>query len=208
VQLLEAISDFPVGKAMIVPRKCCLGDDVHPELPLIGAVGVRSNGFCSTRVALVVVAVVLGDFWGLWIRDLLDESGADARRLVEVFATLGTAVTGDLDFSIWLRSVAPFRVVSGFSTGRATVSTWLFVVLVPIGRGRLILVRLVLARWCMWSLVPPELRSETFVFLAELFILFAELFVVLSELFVFLSPLLEFLFKISKMCEDLFFGRL
>ena len=82
-----------------------------------------------------MVTIVLCDFWRLWVREFLDESGADARRLVELFTTLWTAVTGDLDFVIWIESIAPFRLVSSFSTGRATVSTWLFVVLVPVGRG-------------------------------------------------------------------------
>jgi hypothetical protein len=40
VELLKAVADLPVGKAVIVPGECCLYDDVHPELPLIGAVGV------------------------------------------------------------------------------------------------------------------------------------------------------------------------
>ena len=49
-------------------------------------------------MALVVVPVVLCDFRWLWIREFLDESGADARRLVKGFTTLGTAVTRDLNF--------------------------------------------------------------------------------------------------------------
>ena len=40
VELLEAVADLPVGKAVVVPRESRLGDDVHLELPLIGAVGV------------------------------------------------------------------------------------------------------------------------------------------------------------------------
>jgi hypothetical protein len=36
----KAIGDLPVGKAVIVPRERRLCDDIHPELPLIGAVGV------------------------------------------------------------------------------------------------------------------------------------------------------------------------
>ena len=59
-----------------------------------------------------MVAVILCDFGWLWIWEFLDESGADARRLVERFATLWTAVTGDLDFSIWVRCVTPLRVMS------------------------------------------------------------------------------------------------
>ena len=119
-----------------------------------------------------MVAVVLCDFWWLWIRKFLDESGTDARRLVKLFATFWTAVTGDLDFFVWIRCRPPLRVVSGLSTRRTTVSTWLFVVLVPARRGRLLLVRLVLARWCMRSLVPPELCSEALVLFTELFKLF------------------------------------
>jgi len=34
VKLLEAVTDLPVGKAVIVPRQRRLCDDVHPELPL------------------------------------------------------------------------------------------------------------------------------------------------------------------------------
>ena len=85
------------------------------------------------------MAVVLCNFGWLWIREFLDESGADARRLVEPFATLRTAVTGNVDFSIWVRCGSPLRVVSGLSTRCPTVSTWLFVVLVRIGRGRRLL---------------------------------------------------------------------
>jgi len=110
-------------------------------------------------VALVVVPVVLCDLRWLWIREFLDESRADARRLVEPFAALWTAVAGNLDFFVWIRSVTPFRVVSRFSAGRTPVSTWLFVVLVPAGRGRLFLIGLFLARWRMRSLVPPKLGS-------------------------------------------------
>ena len=40
MQLLEAVGDLPVGEAVIVSGKSGLGDDVHPELPLVGAVGV------------------------------------------------------------------------------------------------------------------------------------------------------------------------
>ena len=40
VELLEAVTDLSIGKTMIVSRECCLCDNVHPELPLIGAVGV------------------------------------------------------------------------------------------------------------------------------------------------------------------------
>jgi len=60
-----------------------LGDNVHPELPLIGAVGVCSNCLGPTGVALVAVAVVLRDFWWLWVRYLLDESGARPPKLDE-----------------------------------------------------------------------------------------------------------------------------
>src|SRR5699024_5286615 len=48
----------------------------------------RGDSLCPTGVTLVVVAVVLGDLWWLWIWEFLDESGADARRLVKLFATL------------------------------------------------------------------------------------------------------------------------
>ena len=40
VELFEAIADLPVGKAVIVPRERRLCNDIHPELPLIGAVGM------------------------------------------------------------------------------------------------------------------------------------------------------------------------
>jgi hypothetical protein len=159
-------------------------------------------------MALVEVTVVLCDFWRLWIREFLDEPGADAHRLVEYFATVWTAITGDLDLLVWVRCSSPLRIVSRLPTWCTTVSTSLFVVLVLIGRGRLLLVRLVLARWCMRSFVPPEPGSEAFVllaellvFFAELLVLFLELFVFFSQLFVFLALFVEFLFKISKLCE-------
>ncbi|GAA0452377.1 hypothetical protein GCM10008985_05070 [Halococcus dombrowskii] len=69
--------------------------------------------------------------WRLWVWEFLDESGAGARRLVKLFATLRTTVTRDLNFLVRIRSIAPFWLVSGFSTRRAAVSTRLFVVLVP-----------------------------------------------------------------------------
>ena len=128
-----------------------------------------------------MVPVVLCDFWRLWIGKFLDESGADDRRLVKCSTTLWTAVTGDLDFSIRVRSVAPFRVVSGLSAGRATVSTWLFVVLVPAGRGRLWLIGLFLARRCVRPLVPSDLGSEPLVLLTEFLILLLELLVLLLK---------------------------
>lgn len=49
-------------------------------------------------MTLVVVAVILGDFRWLRIRELFDELGADARQLVKRFTTLWTAVAGDLGF--------------------------------------------------------------------------------------------------------------
>jgi len=133
-------------------------------------------------VTLIVVAVVLCDFWWLWIREFLDEPGTDARRLVEQFAALWTAVAGNLDFSVWIRSVTPFRVMAGFSARRATIGPWLFVVLVPVGRGRLFFIGLLLARWRMRSFVPPEFGSEALVLLMKLLILLLELFFLLLKL--------------------------
>ena len=78
-----------------------------------------------------MVPVVLCDFRWLWIGEFLNESGADARRLVKRFTTFWSTVTAELDFSIWVRSIAPFWIVSRLSARRAAVSTWLFVVLVP-----------------------------------------------------------------------------
>jgi hypothetical protein len=95
VELLEAISDLPMWKPMLVLREGRLSDDVHPELSLVGTVGVGRNSLSATRIAFVAVAVVLGGFWRLWVRNLFDESGADVLRLVKVLATLWTAVTGD-----------------------------------------------------------------------------------------------------------------
>jgi len=78
VKLLEAVSDLPVKKPMLILREGCLSDGVHPELPLIGAVRMRSNSLSATGVAFVAVAVVLGGFRRLWIGNLFDESGAGA----------------------------------------------------------------------------------------------------------------------------------
>ena len=58
------------------------------------------------------MAVVLGDFWWLRIRNLLNESGADAHRLVEVFATLRTTVTGNVNFLVGSRRRTPLWVVT------------------------------------------------------------------------------------------------
>ena len=130
MELLETIIDLPIGKTVCVPSQSCLGDDVHPELPLIGAVGVRSDSLRSTGVTLVVMAVVLRDFRWLGIWDLFYESGADARRLVKLLSALGTTITGNLKLLIWVRCVSPLRLMSGLSTGGSTVRAWLVVVLV------------------------------------------------------------------------------
>src|SRR6056297_3487731 len=190
MQLLEAVSNFPVGKAVIVPRKCCLGNNVHPELPLIGAVGVCSNGFCSTRAALVVVAVVPGDFWRLRIRNLLDESGADAHRLVEVVAALGTTVASDLNFFVGISCRTPLRVVTVLPTGSATVSSDIVVFIVLLGRG-LVGPRpsltgrsmriLVLPQACFEFFDPVALLFYQFVLFFDQFSLFVDLFVLLAE---------------------------
>ncbi len=118
---------------------------------------MRSNGLVPTGVALVVVAVVLGCLWRLRIRNLFDESRADALRLVERLATFWTAVTGDLDFPVWLRCRAPFRIMFRVPTRRPTVSPRLFVVVLAQRGRRLLIGRLVFARWCMRSFVPSKL---------------------------------------------------
>src|SRR6056297_2753336 len=161
MELLEAVGDFPVWKPMIVPRKRRLSNDVHPELPLIGAVGVGGDSFRPAGVALVAVAVVLCCLWWLWIGNLLDESGADARRLVEVITALRAAVTGNLDFPVWLRRRPPLWVVSLFTAGSPTVSPDIVVIIVLRGRG-LVGPRPSLAGWRMWILVLPEARFEFF----------------------------------------------
>ncbi|GAA0452422.1 hypothetical protein GCM10008985_05130 [Halococcus dombrowskii] len=94
-----------------------------------------------------------------------------------------------------IRSIAPFWLVSGFSTRRAAVGTRLFVVLVPIGRGRLFIAWLFLAWRSMRSLVPPEFGPEMLVLLPELF-----------ELLNLFPKLLVLFFKRSKAVEYLLFG--
>lgn len=164
MKLFEAVSDLPVGKPMFVLRECCLSDEVHPELSLVGTVGMRSNSLRTTSVAFVAVTVVLGGFWRLWVWNLFDESGADALRLVKVLATFWAAITGDFDFSVRIRSVSEGGVVSRFASRRSTISTsGIVVVLVARGR-RLTSARLLFAGRCMRSLVPPKLGSESFVF--------------------------------------------
>src|SRR5699024_6940772 len=150
---------------MLVLGEGCLSDDVHPELSLVRTVGVRSNRLSATSVAFVAVAVVLSSFWRLWIGNLFDESGADALRLVKVLAALRTAVTGDLDFSVRVRSVSEGWVVSRFASRCSTVSASGPVVVVLGRRGRrLARTRLLLAGRCMRTFVPSEFRSEPFVF--------------------------------------------
>ena len=77
---------------------------------------------------------------------------------------------GEVDEKPPTEGGAPCGVVSGLSAGRATDSRGLFVVLDPVGRGRLLLLRLVLARRCMWSFVPSDLGSEALVLFTELLI--------------------------------------
>jgi hypothetical protein len=91
-------------------------------------------------VTLLIVAVVLCDFRRLWIKEVLDESRADARRLVKHFTTVRTAVTGDLNFFIRVRCGSHLRIVSGTLTRTATVSMGLFVILVSTRRGQLLLI--------------------------------------------------------------------
>lgn len=43
------------------------------NFPDEGQLGVGGDGFCSTRVALVAMLVVLDGFWWLRIREFLDE---------------------------------------------------------------------------------------------------------------------------------------
>ena len=118
------------------------------------------------------MAVILCNFRRLWIREFLNESGVDARRLVELLTTVRTAITSNLNFLIGVRCVSPLRIVSGISTRCTTVSSWLFVVLVSTKRGRLFIVRLFLARWCVRSFVPPELGSQPLVFLSKVLVFF------------------------------------
>jgi hypothetical protein len=167
VKLLEAVSDLPVGKPMPVLREGCLSDDVHPELPLIGAVRVRSYSLSATGVAFVAVAVVLGGFRRLWIGNLFDESGADALRLVKILAALWTAVTGDLNFFVRIGSISIGWVVSRIASRRSTIGTGRPVVVLVIRGRRLITVRLLFAGQCMRSFIPPKLGSESLVFFFE-----------------------------------------
>src|SRR5699024_5506266 len=151
---------------MLVLGEGCLSDDVHPELSLVGTVGVRSNRLSATSVAFVAVAVVLSGFWRLWIGNLFDESGADALRLVKVLATHRTALTGDLNFSARVRSVSEGWVVSRFASRCSTVSASGIVVVLVVRGRRLTTTLLFLAGWCMRSFVPPKLGSELFVLVA------------------------------------------
>jgi hypothetical protein len=123
------------------------------------------------------VAIILGNFWWLWIWDLLDESGADAHRLVEVVTTFRTTVRGHLNFVIRISGRPPLWLVTVFSTGSTAVSTGFFVVVLVRRGRRLIIGRLFFARWRMRSFMPPELRPEPFVLLAELFVFFLKPFV-------------------------------
>jgi hypothetical protein len=109
----------------------------------------------------------LGGFWRLWIRYLFDESRADALGLVKALATLWTAATGDLDFPVRVGSISELWFVSGLASGRSTVSTSGIVVVLVVRGRRLTSTRLVFAGRCMWSLMPPKLGSELFVFVFE-----------------------------------------
>ncbi len=106
-------------------------------------------------VVLVAVAVVLRHLWWLRIGNLLNELGADVRRLVEVIATLRTAVIGDLNFSVWVGHRPPLWIVSFLSAGSTAIGSDIIVVIVLRGRG-LVGPRPSLAGWCVWIFVLPK----------------------------------------------------
>jgi hypothetical protein len=81
------------------------------------------------------MAIVLGGFNRLRIRNLFDESWANALRLVELFTAVRAAVTRDLNLLIWFRCRLPFGFVTRFSTRSPAVSVRLFVVFVLVRRG-------------------------------------------------------------------------
>jgi hypothetical protein len=127
------------------------------------------------------MAVVLSGLNRLWIRNLLDESWANALRLVELLTAVRAAVTRDLNLLIRLRCRPPLGFVTRFSTRSPTISARAFVVFVLVRRGRRLLrVRPFLTGRCVWSLVPTKFRSELLVLFAELLIL---LFKLLNPLF-------------------------
>jgi len=114
------------------------------------------------------VTVVLGNFWRLWIRNLLDESGADAHRLVEVFATLRAAVTGNVDFFVGIWRRTPLWVVTVLPPWSAAVSSDIVVFVVLLGRG-LVGPRPSLTGRCVRILVLSKLCFEFFNTLTLLF---------------------------------------
>jgi hypothetical protein len=127
------------------------------------------------------MAVVLSGLNRLWIRNLFDESWANALRLVKLLTAVRAAVTCDLDLLVWFRSRPPLRFVTRLSTWSPAVSARLFVVFVLVRRGRRLLrVRPFLTGRCVWSFVPTKFRSELLVLFAELLIL---LFKLLNPLF-------------------------
>ncbi|ELY55805.1 hypothetical protein C492_15146 [Natronococcus jeotgali DSM 18795] len=140
------------------------------------------------------MAVVLGDFRRLRIRNLLDESGADAHRLVEVFATLGTTVTGDFDLFVGISCYTPLWIMTVLPSGSAAVGSNILVFVVLRGRG-LVSPRPSLTGRCMRIFVFAKTCFEFFyplVLLVKLLLQLIDLLVLpLVFLLKFFDPLLK-----------------
>ena len=132
------------------------------------------------------MTVVLSCLGWLWIRNLFDESGADALRLVKVLATLRAAVTGDFDFRIRIWGCAERWVVSSVPHGLAAINPWFIVGFVVLRGRRLVSRRPLLTGWGMGILVLAKSCFKLFDFLVLLLELLSQLLVLLFEFFDFL----------------------
>jgi len=153
------------------------------------------------------VAVVLGNFWRLRIRDLLDESGADAHRLVEVLATLGTTITGDLDLFVWICCYTPLWIMTVLASGSAAVGSNILVFVLLRGRG-LTSPRPSLTGRCMRIFVFAKTCFESFYPLVLLVKLFLQLIDFLVLALVFLLKFFDPLLKLKQPRKELFFGEI
>ena len=139
--------------------------------------------------------------------EVFDESAGVSPRLVEVFATLRTALTGDLNDLVRITYCPPLWIVAFVPAWRSAVSSDIIVLVVLRGR-RLVGRRPSLARRRVWILVLPKACFE----LLYPFVLLVKLLLQLVDLLVLpLVLLLEFfdsLLKLEKPREQLVFGEI
>ncbi|ELY59281.1 hypothetical protein C492_11100 [Natronococcus jeotgali DSM 18795] len=153
------------------------------------------------------MADVLGDFRRLRIRNFFDESGADAHRLVEVFATLGTTVTGDFDRFVGISCYTPLWIMTVLSSESAAGGSNILVFVVLRGRG-LTSPRPSLTGRCMRIFVYAKTCFEFFYPLVLLVKLLLQLIDLLVFPLAFLLKSFDPLLKLKQPRKELFFDEI